>query len=216
MIKNNNHPTIDEILEFVNATGEIDIKQTANLVTHFYHCEKCRNLKEEILEFNERFNEMIDMIPKNKIGIQMVKIMIALEKIIGGKHYEFNPDDFIYSIEGVVSKSIEKSELYLSKLIHNNLNFDFDFGYAVPAGSRGAGQECKNDIVDENNNLNKLYLGDGNFSFSLYDDTADTHILLLIPNEDITKAKVYEMKKNNCIWSVEADINPGTYSFVIF
>lgn len=216
MIKNNNHPTLDEILEFVNSTGEIDIRKTAYMVTHFYRCEKCRKIKDEILKFNARLDETIDLIPKSVTGIQMVNIMIAIEKILDNKGYQFNPTDFIYSIEGVVSKSIEKSELYLSKLIHNNLDFDFDFGYSVLAGSRGTGQECKNDIVDENNNLNKLYLGDSNFSLSLYDDTAETHVLLLIPSEDMTKAKVYEMKKNNCIWSIKADIDPGKYSFVIF
>lgn len=214
MIKNNNHPTLDEILEFVNSTGEIDIKQMASMVTHFYHCEKCRKIKDEILEFNEQLDEIIDLIPKNKMGIQMVKIMIALEKVLGNKDYGLNPNNFIYSIEGYISKTIEKSELYLSKLIQNNS--DIDFGYAVLAGSRGTGDECRNDIIDENNNLNKLYLGDSSFSISLYDDMADTHMLLLISEEDINRSKLYEMQKNNCMWKVEADVEPGIYSFIIF
>lgn len=213
---NNNHPTIDEILEFINLTGPVDIKQTANMVTHFYHCEKCRRIKDDILEFNEKLDEAMDSIPKNKIGIQTVKVMLALEKIAADKSHELIPNNFIYSVEGFVSKTVEKSELYLSKLIHNNSNFDFDFGYVVPAGSRGTGIEYRNDIIDENNNLNKLYLGNGSFSLSLYDEIADTHMLLLIPEEDINNSKLYAMQKNNSMWTVEACISPGIYSFVIF
>lgn len=219
MFQKNEHPSDEKIMEFLSASQE-EIFDNANeymsLIVHFAQCEKCRNTKDEMMDFNEETKQSFRRSSNNyeQFITKVQKALIYLENI--NKSDELNAGNFLVGVKGYVADKANVSKIYADKYktAISNDN-DMRFVYAKKNNNK-IEEPILNKLIDSKNDSNKIAIGGNKISVSIDANSKSLHKILIIPENDAESPIINEMKKHGKEWTVSCKCSSGKYDIVLF
>ncbi len=92
MIENNNHPSLDQIIEFAELSKDTldksKLSEYFSMACHFDSCEECCKVKDQLVEFNEVFDLVMSDVAQKKSLKEKIMILESLNGLQDTKSNE--------------------------------------------------------------------------------------------------------------------------------